>query len=139
MCCLGGLNAQTTSKKEKKYQRYENGELIEDKYYLEKDGRAIEGTDFEMPEFSMDSFNMDFDSMSADMDKRMKKMQNKADEMMKSTMSDMNKRIEELQVRTKKMREDMQYRMDKSTQDLQKSKEPIDQIKPTSKPTFKVA
>lgn len=137
--CVGGLNAQSSTQKEKTYQRYENGELVENKYYLEQDGRAIAGTDFEMPEFSMGSFNMDFEAKSAEMEQRMKEIQSKTNKMMATRMSDMNKRMEEMQARTKKMQMDMQRRMDKSMQDMQHSKKPIDQITPTNKPTFKIA
>jgi len=124
---IGLLSAQSTSKKEKKYQRYENGELVEDKYYLEKDGKAIEGTDFEMPEM---------DIKMAEMEQRMKTMQSDMSLRMESRMSEMNKRMEEMQQRSLKMQEEMQKRMNKSMnnsmRDMQRSQEPIDQVKPSS-------
>ena len=92
---IGGIYAQSSSEIEKRYQRYENGELVEDNYYLERDGRALEGTDFEMPE----------------MNSRMNERQASLERKMEERMLDMNKRMEEMKQRSARMQEDMHKRM----------------------------
>ena len=103
---IGSLCAQESqSKKEKKYQRYENGELVENKYYLERDGQAIKGTDFEMPKM---------DIKMSEMESRMKDMQKKMDLKMKSSLLDMDSRIEGMMQRCDKMQQDMRNRMNRT-------------------------
>lgn len=102
--CAGiAFGQESSSKKEKKYQRYENGELVEDKYYLERDGKRVAGEDFEMPEM---------DKKMAEMEKRMNEIQRDMDLRMKSQMESINKRMEEIQKRSRKMQEDMLRRME---------------------------
>ena len=129
--CSGLLFAQeeSHSKKEKKYQRYENGELVEDKYYLEKDGARVAGEDFEMPEM---------DLKMAEMEKRMDNMRLDMDTRMKSRMSDMDKRMEEMMERSQKMQDDMMKRMDNSMKDMDRSQSldssPVTPSKPSKFP-----
>ena len=95
---FGYLNAQSESKVEKKYERYENGELIEDQYYLEKDGKAIKGNDFEMPSF--EDFSLKMDSKMAEMTARMDQMR-----------MEMDQRMAEMKKRTSNMRLETQRKM----------------------------
>jgi TolA-binding protein len=126
---IGSLCAQEShSKKEKKYQRYENGELIEDKYYLERDGQAIEGTDFAMPEM-----DIKMAEMKDRMKDRMKDMQERMDMRMKSKTLDMNNRMEEMMQRSNKMQEDMMKRMNDTNKRMEKQEKP-DESSPKVRP-----
>lgn len=81
LALIGGSFAfgQSESRVEKKYERYENGELKEDKYYLEENGRAIAGEDFDMPEFAEMEAKMA--AKQAEMEQRMQEMQNRQQQM----------------------------------------------------------
>lgn len=129
-CVFGQDNSESSSHKEKSFQRYENGELVEDKYYLEKDGQRVAGEDFAMPD------------MDAKMQGRMNAMQSKMSTMMDSRMSEMNNRMEEMQLRTQKMQADMMKRMQESQQKMNQGQKSLDQIpsstsQPISKPVVK--
>lgn len=100
---------QEESRVEKKYERYENGELIEDKYYLEENGRAIAGEDFEMPEF--DEMQTQISARQASMEQRMQEMQRKADERMEKARLDLDKRMNEMQQRMNQMQRDIELKM----------------------------
>lgn len=100
---------QTESRTEKKYQRYENGELKEDKYYLEENGRVVQGEDFNTPEFSQ--MQADMDAKRLEMDQRMQKMQRNADQMMQKARQDMDSRMQEMQQRMNKMQQEMDLKM----------------------------
>lgn len=109
---------QTESRTEKKLQRYENGELIEDKYYLEENGRVIEGEDFDTPEFQEMEAKMA--AKRLEMDQRMQDMQRQADEMMQKSQSSMDQRMQEMQQRMNTMQQEMNLKM----QEMQPSKAP---------------
>lgn len=94
--------SESRSEREKSYQRYENGELIEDKYYLERDGERIAGQDFEMP---------DMDVKMAEMEARMNQMQQNMDVRMKSMTDRMNVRMSEIQNRSRQMQIDIQNKI----------------------------
>lgn len=126
LCCFASVNAQNESRTEKKFQRFENGELIEDKYYLEENGRTVEGTDFEMPEMSQ--MQHDMDAKMAEMQQRMNEMQQNSNEMMRTRMQDMDRRMEEMKQRSIKMLEEMELKMNKS-----RSPEP-NQARPSNPP-----
>ena len=100
---------QTESRTEKKYQRYENGELKEDKYYLEENGRVIAGEDFDMPEFAEMEAKME--AKRLEMDQRMQDMQYRADEMMQKAQQSMDLRMQEMQQRMNRMRQEMDIKM----------------------------
>jgi len=106
---IGGIYAQSSSEIDKRYQRYENGELVEDNHYLERDGRALQGSDFEMPE----------------MESRMNEKQARMEKRMDERMSDMNERMEEMKQRSARMREDMHKRMNRGN-----SRENIEEERP---------
>ena len=111
----GCLNAQSESKIEKKFERYENGELVEDKYYLEKDGKVISGQDFETPSFDdmkakmdvkrqemdarMNDFQLMFDQRMVDISKRMLEIQNKATKMQTDIENRIQQRKSEIKVK----------------------------------------
>ncbi len=108
LCFVGSVHAQTETRTEKKFQRFENGELVEDNYYLEENGRVIEGQDFEMPEM---------DQMQTDMDVKMAEMQQR--------MAEMNRRMEEMKRRSIKMQEEMELKMyEQKMPQLNKSETP---------------
>ena len=106
---IGGIYAQSSSEIDKRYQRYENGELVEDNHYLERDGRALQGSDFEMPE----------------MESRMNEKQARMEKRMDEHMEEMNKRMEEMKQRSARMREDMHKRMNRGN-----SRENIEEERP---------
>jgi len=105
---------QEESRVEKKYERYENGELIEDKYYLEENGRAIAGEDFEMPE--LDEMQAKMAVRQAEMEQRMQKMQQEANERMDKARLDMDKRMNEMQQRMNQMQREMDLKMQEHQQ-----------------------
>lgn len=113
---LGGsvAFAQSESRVEKKFERYENGELKEDKYYLEENGRAIAGEDFDMPEFQEMQAKMD--AKQAEMQQRMQEMQSRADQMMEKAQRDMDQRMQEMQQRMNEMQQRMDQRMNQMQQ-----------------------
>lgn len=94
---------QSESRVEKKCERYENGELIEDKYYLEKNGQVIAGEDFSTPE--LDQMQAKFASRQAEMELRMQEMQERSDAMMRKAQQNMNLRMEEMQQRMNEMQQ----------------------------------
>jgi ElaB/YqjD/DUF883 family membrane-anchored ribosome-binding protein len=100
---------QSESRVEKKFERYENGELKEDKYYLEENGRAIEGEDFEMPEFEEIQGRMEV--KHAEMEQRMQEMQQRADQMMQKARQDMEQRMNEMQQGMNQMQQEMDMKM----------------------------
>mmetsp|Transcript_16731 Transcript_16731/g.19358 ORF Transcript_16731/g.19358 Transcript_16731/m.19358 type:complete len:148 (-) Transcript_16731:91-534(-) len=111
LALVGGSIAfgQSESRVEKKYERYENGELKEDKYYLEENGQVIAGEDFDTPEFAEMQAKMD--AKRLEMDQRMQDMQIKADQMMQKARQDMDLRIQEMQQRMNKMQKEMDIKM----------------------------
>jgi len=115
---------QTESRTEKKYQRYENGELKEDKYYLEENGRVVEGKDFDMPEFAQMEAQMA--AKQAEMNERMESMERRADEMMQKAQRNMDLRMKEMEQRMNQMRQEMDLKM----QEMQPSQLP--ETKPQS-------
>ncbi|XOV66125.1 MAG: hypothetical protein ACFHU9_10860 [Fluviicola sp.] len=127
---IGGSFAfgQSESRVEKKYERYENGELKEDKYYVEENGRAIEGEDFEMPEFEEMQDKMKV--KHAEMEQRMQEMQQRADQTMQKAQQDMDLRMKEMEQRMNEMRQRMDSRMEEM-QKIQPSQSP--QASPPSK------
>lgn len=103
LALIGGSFAfgQSESRVEKKYERYENGELKEDKYYLEENGRAIAGEDFDMPEFAEMEAKMA--AKQAEMEQRMQEMQQRSEQMMQKAQSDMDLRMQEMDQRMQEM------------------------------------
>ncbi len=115
LALIGGSFAfgQSESRIEKKYERYENGELKEDKYYLEENGQVIAGEDFDMPE--IDEMQAKMDAKQAEMQQRMQEMQMRSEQMMQKAQQEMDQRMQEMQ---KRMSE-MQQRMDMRMQEMQ--------------------
>lgn len=109
---ITSVNAQNESRTEKKFQRFENGELIEDKYYMEENGRVVEGNDFDLPE--MNQMQHDMDSKMAEMQLRMNEMQQNSNEMMRTRMQDMDRRMEEMKQRSIQMQNEMELNRNKS-------------------------
>lgn len=108
LSCIGMASAQTESRTEKKYQRYENGELIEDQYYLEENGRVIAGQDFEVP---------DFDVQMQAMESRMAEMQVRMDSIMSVNQQRMELRMQEMNQRVQKMQQEMELKLQQIQQD----------------------
>lgn len=102
---FGYLNAHSESRLEKKYERYENGELVEDQYYLEQNGKVISGRDFEMPNF--DKLSVKMDAKMAEMNALMENMQAKFDQ----KRVEMEQRMSEMKKRSEIMQKDMERRM----------------------------
>ena len=124
---IGGMYAQTTSKRVETYKRYENGKLVEERNHAEENGVPIENFDFEngIDEFmqsspSGSSLDVDFSDRMESMQARMKEMQTKAERMMETKMAEMNQRMEELQQRATRMQLDMEKRMDEQRIEMQK-------------------
>ena len=121
---FGGMafaQVDSHSEIEKKYERYENGELIEDKYYLERDGKRIAGEDFEMPEM---------DIKMAEMDARMNKMQRDMDVRVAEMQSRMDAKMKEIQSRQKQMQLDIEKRIEEMMQRMNGMNRGGDQIIP---------
>jgi septin family protein len=108
---VGGSFAfgQSESRVEMKYERYENGELKEDKYYLEENGQVIAGEDFDTPEFLEMEAKMA--AKRLEMDQRMQDMQMKADQMMQKARQDMDLRMQKMQQRMNQMQQEMDMKM----------------------------
>ena len=109
ICLCGVVNAQSESKTQKKFERFENGELIEEKYYLEENGEVIQGEDFDIPE--LHAKEQEMEAKMAEMDHRMKKMQQKSEEIMRIRMKEMDQRMKEMQQRSIQMRQEMELKM----------------------------
>lgn len=98
-CFVGIANAQTESRVEKKFQHFENGELVEDRYYLEENGQVLQGQDFEMPKNALGNSNME--AKMAEMTQRMNEMQQK----MEQRMTEMENRMSEMRQRSERLME----------------------------------
>jgi hypothetical protein len=110
---VGGLafaQNDSHSEIEKKYQRFENGELVENEYYLERDGKRIAGRDFDMPEM---------DVKMAEMETRMNEMQQNMDVRMSDMKSRMDAKMKEIQLKQQQMQFKIQERMEEMQKRMQ--------------------
>lgn len=128
MISMGSAFAQINSLKKERYECYENGELIERDFKVEKDGVPQTTYDFENDDFfserSKDTMSSSFDSKRIEMDNRMREMQHKADEMIKSVAADMDWRMKEMKRRSEKMQLEIRKRMSESPHKVDDSKSP---------------
>jgi len=113
---VGVVNAQSESLKKERYERYENGELTEQDFNVEKDGVPQENYDFENDDFfskkPMEGMDGDFSKQFGDMEQKMSEMQQKMSSMMDKQMLAIDARMKEMQQRSEKMQQDMKKRMD---------------------------
>lgn len=105
--------AQSSSQIEKKYERYENGKLVEHHYYLEQDGRVVAGEDFNIPQ-SAAFQSIDIDKKMHEMELKMNQMQLKID----SKMNSLNQRMEEQMLRLNQQILQFELEFDKQFNDL---------------------
>ncbi|MFT5860314.1 MAG: TolA-binding protein [Flavobacteriaceae bacterium] len=113
---VGAVNAQSESLKKERYERYENGELIEQDFNIEKDGVPQENYDFENDSFfskkPTEGMDADFSKQFGDMEQKMAEMQQKMSSTLDEQMRKMDTKMKEMQKRSEKMQNDMKKRMD---------------------------
>lgn len=93
---FGFTQAQSTSKDVEIYERYENGELVEQRQSATENGVPIENFDFEKEKREM---QLKSAGMQESMEKKMEEMKRKMDgkmKEMKQKMADFEKRSEEM-------------------------------------------
>lgn len=150
LASVGFVNAQSTSREIETYERWENGELVEERSSAKENGKPIENFDFDAwkqeRQLSADSSNssVDFESKKQEMDQRMKEMQAKSEVFFEKKKAEMEIKMNELKKRTDKMELDMQKRMKEHSQKVEQEKsqeaapkKPSIQSKPTTLKTVR--
>lgn len=124
IACIGlsGLAvAQSTSRDVEIYERYENGELVEQRQSATENGKPIENFDFEELKRKMVA-------KSNELDAKLKEMEMRFEERQAKMSLDMEKRMADFQKRSEKMHERMDQRL-KEMESKQKQKEQLQQEK----------
>jgi septin family protein len=142
LCSIASLNAQSSSKKIEMYERYENGELMEERKSATENGVPIDGFDFDafkaesLGNNGMSDMNFDSDAKMAEMDQRMKEMQAKTNSMFKTKMAEMEQRMEQMQGRADRMMLENENRMKENRGKAQQNESPTPKLtpQPESKP-----
>jgi septin family protein len=117
---IGFTQAQSTSKDVEIYERYENGELVEQRQSATENGVQIK--------------EFDFEKAKREMQLKSAKMEEKADQMMRKAKQSMDVKMKEMEQKMsdfEKRSEDMHKRMD------QKMKEMDSKSKENKKPDLK--
>lgn len=123
---IGFAQAQSTSRDVEIYERYENGELVEQRQSATENGVPIENFDF-------DKLKRDFQLKFAGMDQKMEEMQRKMDLKAK----EMDKKIQDFEKRSQEMQQRMEQKMNEmdsksnQIQNSEKKKAPVPSEKPT--------
>lgn len=126
LCIVSGgyVSAQSTSREIETYERWENGELVEERSSAKENGESIANFDFEAwkqeRQSSSDSTkNKDFEARKQEMNLRMKEMQAKSamffDEKkaeMKVKMAEFEKKSAEMEVKMKQRWEEQSKKME---------------------------
>ena len=117
MGMMGFVQAQSTSTDVEIYERYENGELVEQRQSATENGVPIENFDF-------DAAKRDMDLKTSDMTKRMDEMVKQSEQKMEEMMQRMDQKMKEFENRTQEMQQHMEQKMkemDSKNSDTQES------------------
>ena len=119
LCLMTGgyVSSQSTSREIETYERWENGELVEERSNAKENGKPIENFDFEAwkqerqlpPDSSKVSF--DFESKKHEMAQRMKEMQVKSNAFFEKKKAEMEIKMNEFHKRVDKMECDIEKRI----------------------------
>lgn len=121
MGMIGFVQAQSTSTDVEIYERYENGELVEQRQSATENGVPIENFDFEQAK-------RDMDLKTGDMDKRMQDMLKQSELKMDEMMQRMDQKMKEFENRTQEMQQRMELKMkemDSKSKDLNDSEKKL--------------
>lgn len=128
--------AQSTSRDVEIYERYENGELVEQRQSATENGKPMENVDFEELKQKMVAKSNELDVKLKEMELRFEERQTKMSLDMEKRMEQMEERMADFQNRSEKMHERMDQRL-KEMESKQEQKEQLQQEKtpaPEKKP-----
>ncbi len=108
---VGFANAQSTSKDVEVYERYENGELVEQRQSATENGKPIENFDFEEMKRKMLAKSAEMDTKLKEMEARMKERSAKMSLDMDKRMKQMEQRMADMEKRSEEMHQRMDQRM----------------------------
>lgn len=101
---LGNFQAQTTSRDVEIFERYENGELVEQRQSATENGEPIENFDFEQAK-------RDMEMKTGDLEKRMEEMRQESVQRMEEMKQQMDQKTQEFEKRTQEMQQQMKLKM----------------------------
>lgn len=101
---FGFANAQSTSRDIEMYERYENGELVEQRQSATENGIPIENFDFEKAKREMRLKSAEFNAKSDE-------LMRKAEESMDERMKEMERKMADFEKRSEEMHRQMEQRM----------------------------
>lgn len=127
---LGVANAQSTDQKIEFYERYENGELVEQRKSATENGKPIENFDFEEVKRKMVL-------KSAELDVKMKEMETRFEERLTQMSFDMDERKQAMEQRMadfEKRSEEFHKRMDQRMKEEELRREKDEETPPKQTP-----
>ena len=110
---IGFAQAQSTSKDVEIYERYENGELVEQRQSATENGVPIKDFDFEKAKREMQSKSAEMEKKMDDMKSRMEEKRREIEISMESRMKDMEKRMSDFEKRSEEMHKKMDKKLEK--------------------------
>jgi TolA-binding protein len=117
---IGFAQAQSTSRDVEIYERYENGELVEQRQSATENGVPMKDFDFEKAK-------RDIQLKSTEMEGKMEEMQNRMEQKMSEMQRSMDSRKKEMQQRMsdfEKRSEEMHKKMDQYMKEISRDKTP---------------
>lgn len=101
---FGCVQAQTTSREVEIVERYENGNLVEQRQSATENGVPIENFDFE-------SAKREMQLKSGDMEQKMEQMRIQSEQRMNEMMKQMDQKMQDFERRSNEMQRSMDQRM----------------------------
>lgn len=134
---IGFAQAQTTVKEVEIYERYENGELVEQRQSATENGEPIKDFDFEQAKRQMQLKSAKLEGKMKEMGDRFEETRQRMEASMQKKMTQMEKRMADFERKSEEMHQRMDQRMKEMESKRNEKKNsktieaPLQQEKPT--------
>ena len=108
---IGFAQAQTTEKEVEIYERYENGELVEQRQSATENGKPIKDFDFEEAKREMQLKSAKLEEKMKEMEGRFEETRQRMEASMQEKMQQMEKRMADFEKKSEEMHQRMDQRM----------------------------